>query len=133
MKTKNLILFFGILLLSFGCSDNDDLSKKKDINYQETILGKWELIASGHTEEEIISVTPNGSYTEYFSNGKISNYNSFSKKTEEKDAFNSFPILKMVQAKDVSVKTLPSFNIEKLLSHEGYRQVFQRPGSVSHA
>jgi hypothetical protein len=26
MKTKNLILFFGILLLSFGCSDNNDLN-----------------------------------------------------------------------------------------------------------
>jgi hypothetical protein len=39
MKTKKLIFFFGILLLSFGCSDNDELSENNSLVYISTELG----------------------------------------------------------------------------------------------
>jgi hypothetical protein len=95
MKKINLIALI-FMALFIGCTSDDEnpvspevpeeipISNENAI-YQELILGKWELIASGHTEEEIQSVTPDGSYTEYFSNGKIKYYYGTSERTEEED------------------------------------------------
>jgi hypothetical protein len=66
-----------------GCTSDDE--NPVFPKSSEMILGKWELIASGHTEEEIQLVTPDGSYTEYLSNNRIRNYYSPSGRIEEED------------------------------------------------
>jgi hypothetical protein len=47
---------------------------EKDDLLRYPIPGKWQLIAEGHTQEEVQPVTPTDAYIEYFSNGKMATY-----------------------------------------------------------
>jgi hypothetical protein len=90
MKTKH---FYTILLSIFcffivGCTDNKDIEDVEDIeeecieikNYQEAILGKWELIEQGRDEDNMKPITSTGNYKygdymEFFSTGMMGFYN----------------------------------------------------------
>ncbi len=71
MKTKGnfSILIVALMAVISGCNKNE-LS-----NPTEVILGKWELIAQGAKENEMKAVEPNGTYTEFFSDGILRFYN----------------------------------------------------------
>jgi hypothetical protein len=56
---------------------------KGDSEPQEAILGKWELIAQGPNVNDIKPVEPNGSYSEYFSDGKMISFSFETNKSFE--------------------------------------------------
>ncbi|GHT72903.1 hypothetical protein AGMMS50262_02980 [Bacteroidia bacterium] len=73
MKTKLLILAAILLVLagSFACEKNES-----EVQVKEFIIGKWQVIAQGQTEEDIKPITPDNSYTEYFKDGTIGYFNT---------------------------------------------------------
>jgi hypothetical protein len=82
MKTKNLIFFFGILLLSFGCSDDNDLPKGES---NVALIGKkWKLDSfvngtDGSTKiPEVFPFRPYNCYWIQFEEGKTVNGRSSS-------------------------------------------------------
>lgn len=63
---KNLLLFFGCLLLLTLLSCSDDESQEENINVQ-LLLGNWKDIEACENSVDGISFSVNNTYTSYFS------------------------------------------------------------------
>jgi len=71
MKIKILTttIFLFIICAFFSCSRND--LDVEDPSARKAILGKWELIAYGETEDDMCEQRSDGSYTEFLSDGTL--------------------------------------------------------------
>jgi hypothetical protein len=70
MKTKQLLFALVLLVICMACQREEE----KVPPMKEFIIGKWQVIAQGHTEELVEPITPDGSYTEYFRDGTMGYY-----------------------------------------------------------
>ena len=66
----NYIALLLVLAGSFSSCKNNDLPEEK------AIVGKWELISQGISEDKMTPVESNGSYSDFFSDGTMGYYNS---------------------------------------------------------
>jgi hypothetical protein len=70
---KKIKLFFYIVILTIFCL-NIAGCEDEDTNYQEAILGKWELIETGQDENSMKPVKSTGSYLNFLQNNKMQHY-----------------------------------------------------------
>jgi hypothetical protein len=66
---KIMPVLLAVILIGYSCKDEEQTPPVK-----EFILGKWQLVAQGITEEDVTPVTPDDNYKEYFRDGKMAFY-----------------------------------------------------------